>query len=165
METRPVARKVPRYAVILVVAGGAVALLANLLNAITQIVTGIPVAGTSGANGIQGYPPHAISDLLWAGWIVNTFGAAVAILAILIGLTAFRRGERWAWYAIWVVVASGALNALFDGLQAGPFVAFTFVFFGLLPFLGVILSARAFFTKEPSGAASTPGQTQGPPAG
>jgi hypothetical protein len=34
--------------------------------------------------------------------LIATFGAGMALLAALIALVPFRRGERWAWAVLWV---------------------------------------------------------------
>ncbi len=140
-------RKVPRYAVGLIVVGGAIWVFAALSGAITQRLSGIPSLGTSGGNGIVGYPPHAVSDLLWGGYIAFIFVAALGVIAILIGLTAFRNGERWSWFAMLTFLGAGTLNAIADGLEWGGW--FTFLFYGLAPFLGVVQSIRGFFPGQP----------------
>ncbi len=55
----------------------------------------------------------------------------------MIGLTTFRRSERWAWFAIAVFVAAAVLTELRDGLAWGGW--FTFLFLGLAPLLGLLL--------------------------
>ncbi len=37
-----------------------------------------------------------------ANLLIATFGAGMAVLATLIAVIPFRRGERWAWAALWV---------------------------------------------------------------
>ena len=68
--------------------------------------------------------------------------ATIGLLAIAIGLTGFRRGERWAWWAIAVFVAAGVLTAVLDEFAWGGW--YTFLFLGLVPFLGLALSTRSF---------------------
>lgn len=36
-----------------------------------------------------------------AQWLITTYGAVAAALTLAVALTAYRRGERWAWYAFW----------------------------------------------------------------
>jgi uncharacterized membrane protein YgdD (TMEM256/DUF423 family) len=36
-----------------------------------------------------------------AQWLVTSYAAMAAVLTIAIAVTAFRRGERWAWLAFW----------------------------------------------------------------
>lgn len=35
-------------------------------------------------------------------WLVTTYAAVAVVLTVAIALTAFRRGDRWAWAAFWV---------------------------------------------------------------
>lgn len=37
-----------------------------------------------------------------AQWLVTTYAAVAVVLTLAIAFTAFRRGERWAWLALWV---------------------------------------------------------------
>jgi membrane protease YdiL (CAAX protease family) len=37
-----------------------------------------------------------------AQWLITTFAAVAAVLTLAVALTAFRRGERWAWIAFWI---------------------------------------------------------------
>lgn len=37
-----------------------------------------------------------------AQWLVTSYAAVAAVLTFVIAVTAFRRGERWAWLAFWV---------------------------------------------------------------
>ncbi len=90
----PLAGKVTRYGVGLIVAGGAIWLVTALAGAIAERLSGIPPFGTSGSSGTSGYPAHTVSDLFWAGYVTSIFAGAIGLLAIVVGLTAFRRGER-----------------------------------------------------------------------
>lgn len=103
----------------------------------------VPVVVAPGIDA-SGYPPDAIRTLAWDALYANLYVATVGILAI--GLTAFRRGERWAWYAIAVFAAAGLLTALLDVLAWGGW--YTFLFLGLVPLLGLALSAPSFFARR-----------------
>jgi hypothetical protein len=73
-----------------------------------------------------------------------SFGALVMILAAV----PFRRGERWAWFALWAVPLSfaGAIaNAARVGASLGPLPIFLVV-----PLLGLALAAPLFFRSKPS---------------
>jgi len=37
-----------------------------------------------------------------AQWLVTTYALVASVLTVAIALSAFRRGERWAWRAFWV---------------------------------------------------------------
>ena len=143
MTLRDTAR-VPVVAVALVVAGGAIWMLAGVLYG-AQVVTCFSCSSVVVAPGIsaESYPAEAIRNLAWDALYANLYVVTVGFLATAIGLRAFKRGERWAWYAIAAFALSGVLTALLDYLAWGGW--YTFFFLGLLPLLGLILSARSFF--------------------
>lgn len=89
--------RVPRYAVALVVLGGAIWVAAAALYS-AEVVSCFSCGPVVVAPGIDttGYPPGAIRTLAWDALYANLYVATVGLLAIAIGLTAFRRGERWA---------------------------------------------------------------------
>ena len=67
----------------------------------------------------------------------------------LISSTVYRRGERWAWYALWAVpvffLGSSAI-AMSLGPSSGDLLSFTLLFV-ILSLLGLLLSFRKFFPK------------------
>ena len=83
--------------------------------------------------------------------------AGFAILAMVIAAGSYRKGERWAWYALWIVpIHMIALTA--NSLVAGQTFGLGFsVPFVILAVLGLLLPYRAFFPtkqqldKEPQG--------------
>jgi hypothetical protein len=139
--------KVPAYAVALVVLGGAIWVFAGVAYG-AQVVSCMSCGSVVVAPGIDtsGYSPDAVRTLAWDALYASLYVATVGLLAIAIGLTAFRRGERWAWYAIAVFATAGVLTAFLDELAWGGW--YTFLFLGLVPFLGVVLSVRSFFGGE-----------------
>ncbi len=72
----------------------------------------------------------------------------MGLLAVLVGLTAFRRGERWAWAAMAIFALAGLLTAVLDELAWGGW--YTFLFLGLLPTLGVVLAAPSVLSEHRS---------------
>lgn len=54
-------------------------------------------------------------------WLITTYAAVAATLTLAIALTAFRRGERWAWLAFWAW-------PVFFIVHGVVFFAFDFVF-------------------------------------
>jgi hypothetical protein len=73
------------------------------------------------------------SDSIFVAW------ATMNLLAAMILFTAYRRGERWAWYAIWVLIIPYALIIFFNA-QIGP------IYLGeaALLVVGQLFSYRAF---------------------
>jgi hypothetical protein len=141
--------KVPTSAVILVVAGGAVWVVGGVLYG-GLLASCFPSCGSqvlaTGSSGTAGYPPQAVRDLAWADLYANLYVVAIGLLAIAIGLRAFRRGEKWAWYSILAFALTGTLTSVLDYLSWGGW--FTFFFFGLPALLGLVLSAKSFLRRE-----------------
>jgi hypothetical protein len=138
-----------------VVVGGVIWVVAAVAYG-AQVATCMSCGSVVVAPGIDtsGYPPAAIRTLAWDALYANLYVGTVGLLALAIGLTAFRRGERWAWLAIAVFAASGILTALLDELAWGGW--YTFLFLGLVPLLGLLLSARSFFGRRDRGADEAP---------
>ena len=130
----------PRAAVALVLAGGAVWVLSAL--AYSAVVVGcFTCASAVVAAGVDtsDYSAGAVRTLAWDALYANLYVATVGVLAVLVGLTAFRRGDRWAWAAMAVFALAGLLTAILDELAWGGW--YTFLFLGLLPLLGVAAAA------------------------
>ncbi len=73
----------------------------------------------------------------------------VAFYMIVISATAYRKGERWAWYILWSVPAfflGHAAIALNFGESTSSLIPFLTVFV-ILSLLGLILPFRKFFPK------------------
>lgn len=140
--------RVSRFAVGLVVAGGAIWVLAGVLYS-AQVVSCFSCGSVVVAPGVgtAGYPLAAIHSLAWDDLYANLYVATVGLLAIAVGLTGFRKGERWAWWATAVFVLAGLLTGLLDYLSWGGW--YTVLFLGLLPLVGLALAARSFFFTEP----------------
>ena len=143
----------PTLAVALVVLGGAIWVIAAVAYG-AQVASCMSCGSVVAAPGIDtsGYPSAAINTLAWDDLYANLYVATVGLLAMAIGLTAYRRGERWAWYAIAVFVGAGILTALLDELAWG--VWYTFLFLGLAPLAGLLRSAPHFFGGRAGGADS-----------
>ena len=76
-------------------------------------------------------------DTIFVAW------ATMNVLATMILFTPYRRGERWAWYAIWVLIIPFA-TIIFFNAQIGP------IYLGeaALLVVGQLLSYRAFSQAE-----------------
>ena len=72
-----------------------------------------------------------------------------SLLVLVITLTGFRRGEKWAWYTLWLVPFLLVCNALFDASFFGRInEALYFVPITTLSILGLILPYRTFFSES-----------------
>ena len=133
-----------KYAWILVVVGGVITLIFAVIN----IVFGGNIFQTG-----HGYPQAALNDLSTAQRVLGTFGLSYAILQIGIGVKAFRTGERWAWIILLSVPLGSAINSYLDVTFAGVSVAlalFIFFLYGGLTLIGLLVSIRRFFPKQPA---------------
>jgi len=83
--------------------------------------------------------------------------AGFAILAMVIAAGSYRKGERWAWYVLWILplhMLALAANSLIAGQTFGLGFSVPFV---ILAVLGLLLPYRTFFPtkqqldKEPQG--------------
>jgi hypothetical protein len=144
--------RVSTYAVALVVVGGAIWVVAALLYG-GLLISCFPACGAavlpSGSSGTAGFPAQAVRDLAWSDMYACLYIAAIGLLAIAIGLFAFRRGEKWAWYSILAFAFAGALTGLIDYLSWGGW--YTSLAFGLPAVLGLLVSAGSFFQRRSTG--------------
>jgi hypothetical protein len=143
---------VPRLAVALGVLGGIVWVFSAIAYS-AVVVTCFSCGSAVVAAGVDtsDYSEGAIRTLAWDALYANLYVATVGLLAILVGLTAFRRGERWAWAAMAVFALAGILTAVLDELAWGGW--YTFLFLGLLPTLGVVLATPSVIRARSAGSA------------
>lgn len=76
---------------------------------------------------------------------IATYGAGMGILTVAIAATAFRRAERWAWFAMWVWPVYFIMHGVLRGVW-GP----AGVFLGV-SLLALLLSYRRVFPPAASG--------------
>ena len=115
--------------------------------AIAESITGV------GWEDVQATSP-TIADLI--DLMVRAQGLSITVLSILsiaITVNAFRRGERWAWYALWIWPIWNLAIFLFfftadrqTGYAAPPPMLSAPVFFSIT-FLALVLSYRKFFPR------------------
>lgn len=154
---RSTRRSVPRLAVALVVLGGIVWVFSAVAYS-AFVVSCFSCGAAVVAAGVDtsDYSAGAIRTLAWDALYANLYVATVGLLAVLVGLTAFRQGERWAWAAMAVFALAGTLTAVLDELAWGGW--YTFLFLGLLPALGVVLAAPSLL-RAPSAGSPDPSLT------
>ncbi len=136
--------KISKYAVALLVAGGLAWFIAGLFFggsvAISYFSTGsLAKAGIA----TPGYPANAVRQMAWDQFYINLYSAVIGLFAIMIGLTAFRRAEKWAWYATLVLVINGVITSVFDYLSWGGW--YTIFITSLPALLALLFSAKSFF--------------------
>jgi hypothetical protein len=78
--------------------------------------------------------------------VLFTGFAAFNLYAFLVIYILFRRGEKWAWYATWILPIGLALPAATNLSQPGLAI-FYFAVAGVC-LLGLLLTMRDFFSKQ-----------------
>jgi hypothetical protein len=149
-KSMSVPTKVSKYAVGLVVLGGVVWVISSVVyGAILAFC--FPSCGSAAlaSGSTVGFPPQAVSDLVWEDFYSLLYTATIGIITIAIGLRTFKQGQKWGWYVVLVVVFAAFLTGLLDYLSWGGW--YTFLFLGLLPFFGLVLSIRSFFPTKGKG--------------
>jgi hypothetical membrane protein len=126
---------------------------ALLLLGLNFVVTGAPgdrvlfqsIAGTTW-EGLAGGHPEAAGYISFIYRELGLLFAAYGLSTIVISLTAYRKGEKWAWYVLW---AAPLLIAALTALDAAGGAAWWPVqtVFLLIPLVGLILPYRGFFAK------------------
>jgi len=74
---------------------------------------------------------------------------AFAFFIIVISLTAYRKGEKWAWYALWFIpayfIGSAAITM---SIESSLSLLLPIMMFVILSLLGLLLSYRKFFPSK-----------------
>ena len=90
-----------------------------------------------------------------AGFLASTLiddgisGVGLAIFGMIVSMTSFRKGEKWAWYVSWsmpVGILAAQLNVYL--LTGSVFVIILAVVFVLVSLLALFLPYRQFFPKK-----------------
>ncbi len=81
--------------------------------------------------------------------VLDTYEMASGIFVMAISRFSYRKGERWAWYVLWLVpfaLLSVIVNDLSAGQVSTGFIGIPFLILGLL---GLLLPYRKFFPRKP----------------
>lgn len=102
--------------------------------------------------------PSAIDVITLIARNYGTGYAALGLLALLVALEGYRNGSRWAWTAMWVLVAAFTAIAINFTLAAGRIYALSL---GILAFAVVALAGLLLARKDLSSRASETGSFKG----
>ncbi len=147
-KSMSVPTKVSKYAVGLVVLGGVVWVISSVVyGAILAFC--FPSCGSAAlaSDGPVGFPPQAVSDLVWEDFYSllyhcddwNYYDCNRTSV-----LSNKDKSGAGMWY-LWLC-SQTFLTGLLDYLSWGGW--YTFLFLGLLPFFGLVLSIRSFFPTK-----------------
>ena len=98
---------------------------------------------------LEASSPESVELVRFLYGIIGNLKTSWALLVLAITLTGFRRGEKWAWYTLWLVpavlVAQGIIHSILLGdisemLQWIPTTS--------ISLLGLLLPIRKFFPRK-----------------
>ncbi len=99
------------------------------------------------------YPITQDARVLWLtrAWGITWVGFNILALAVIVG--PYRKGERWAWYTLWLLPL-----LLLSYFVLAPYLPMNLVLAILTAAIGLILPSRRYLSgteQQPSGARST----------
>lgn len=150
MEQRPAFYE--RYAWVLLVLVALFMTLAALsyiafgLQAVPDYELALPEGRVSTVSLLEGGPEQLTPIFQNTLMELGIMEAALGILAIAVAAVPYRRGQRWAWYALWVLplaVLGANINAARLGLDLGPLPTLLVV-----AVLGMLLPVRRVFARS-----------------
>ncbi len=150
---KPIAKEkgYQKYAWVIFLVNGLAFALAGFLEFFTpdsEASTDYGLFASSNAwNQLQAANPQAVDFVHWLTqeWgMVQIFGA---ILVIAISLKAFRKGEKWAWYTMWLLPIAWGLTAYMIWPWGDGLVPLSLAFL-VLSLVGLFLPYRKFFPNS-----------------
>jgi len=116
----------------------------GLMETDVQHVTGMSLSE------LEASSPESILLVRFQMGVIGNLKTSWSLLVLAITLTGFRRGEKWAWYTLWLVpavlVSQGIINSILFGdinemLKWIPTTSISLV--------GLLLPIRKFFPRKP----------------
>ena len=98
---------------------------------------------------LEALSPEAALYVRWLTGALGMLKTSWSFLVLAITLTGYRKGEKWAWYTLWLVpallVGQGIFNSVFLGdiNEMLPWVPIT-----TITLFGLLLPFRKFFPKD-----------------
>ncbi len=127
------------------------AIAALVFSAITLL--GIPVdpQGTENVTGmtpseLEAAQPDIYQLILSSGRATGLALLVVGVVGMAIAAVPYRRGEKWAWYTIWIVPIA-ALGYLANDVVSSGTLWWVFIVLFIVPVLGLLLPFRMFFAR------------------
>jgi hypothetical protein len=114
----------------------------DLLEDDVQHITGMSLSE------LEAISPEAHELVLWLYGAMGNLKISWSLFLIAITLTGYRKGEKWAWYTMWLAPAILVCSAIFNTIFLGDvnevlqWIPITF-----LSLVGLILPYRTFFPR------------------
>ena len=115
-----------------------------LIETDVQHVTGMSLIELEASN------PESIELVRFYMGIIGNLKTSWSFLVLAITLTGYRRGEKWAWYTLWlapaILVSQGIINSILLGdiNEMLPWIQITSI-----SLLGLLIPIRKFFPRKP----------------
>lgn len=93
--------------------------------------------------------PDVASEYLLEQRLLYTAFLGIALFGLVIAFGGFRKGQRWAWYTMWVFPATLILTVIVLALHGQPEIGAFYVVFVVIALLGLLLPFRKFFPNAP----------------
>jgi len=96
------------------------------------------------------------SNPKFAGFLASTLvddgisGVGLAVFGIVVSLTGYKKGEKWAWYVSWsmpIGILAAQLNVY--ALTGSVMVIYLAAVFTIMSVLALLLPYRQFFPRKP----------------
>jgi hypothetical protein len=97
---------------------------------------------------LEAWCPEATELVRFLFGAVGMLKTSWSLLVLAITLTGYRRGEKWAWYTMWLVPALLVGQGLFNSVFLGDFKEMLqWIPITTLSLLGLLLPYRKFFPR------------------
>lgn len=73
---------------------------------------------------------------------------SLALFALIVTYFGFRQGQRWAWFAMWLLAVALALTAILFGPSQRPDPGAVYAAFAAVAVIGLLLPIRKFFPRQ-----------------
>ena len=102
---------------------------------------------------LQASSPVAADFVRWLYGAMGLLKMSWSLLVLAITLTGYRRGEKWAWYTMWLVPALLVGSALFNASFTGDVSKMVeWIPITTISLIGLLLPYRKFFPRQPQSA-------------
>jgi hypothetical protein len=117
---------------------------ADLLEDDAQHITGMSLSE------LEASSPEATKLIFWLIQSLGNLKISWSLFLIAITLTGYRKGEKWAWYTLWLAPAILVCSAIFNTIFLGDVnEVLQWIPITTISVLGLLLPYRKFFPKQP----------------
>ena len=115
----------------------------TLMGTEVQRVTGMSLSELDALN------PSAIELVRFLFGVIGNLKISWSLFVLVITLTGYRKGERWAWYTLWLCPAILVGQGLFDSVFLGDFnEMLQWIPILTISLLGLLIPFRKFFPRN-----------------